>query len=1164
MPTITGTSGDDTLTGTDGDDQLYGNDGNDILIGGSGDDLLNGGAGRDVADYRESLSGVVIYLWDTRPQNAEGRDTLVAIEDVWGSNFNDTISGDGESNVIVGFGGDDVISGGEGLDILEGGLGNDVYYFSAGSEHPTAEINDAGGYDRLRFSPGVADTLVLTAGDVGIDRVEIGGGFDLGPSAGAFTEGVNIDARAVGNGLMIVGGDRVNTLWGTAYADTIWGLLGDDRIIGGLGRDLLSGGGGMDIFIDTAAGLNGDTLTDFTYHDSIVITDASLTGFTHSQSGSILTYTGGTLSFGTPFIGRIIASAAQGGGVELTIWSAIIPVVPAPPGPPNSGPIFVRDSVDQPWPNYTLASGNYVSMLTEGGSSTLFPWGLGTLTNAGTIYMEDAPGFYGTISLSPGVYPIARFENSGTVVLHAHTPIAGNVLALHDTGSGGRGTYINNSGQVFVISDHYSATFLLTWSTSTTVINSGLIGVYAPLGAAPAIQIVNGGQISNLAGARILAEGRTAVGILASFDANVTNAGLIQAIANGEFPSYGVVADVGTVTNSGTITEDIAVYIDGTLINSGSLNGAVLADEFLTFNNQSSGILNGDFIGGNFGADARFVDVVTNAGLIAGDVTLRAGDDRIDTSSGRILGIVDLGDGADQFVGSAFADEVYGGAENDSIAGNGGDDFLEGGAGDDNINGGGGFDIAAYSEASAGVTVDLALSGSAQDTLGAGIDTISGVEDLMGSEFADRLSGDGASNFLFGLAGADTLTGGMGSDTLTGGGDADIFRDTRAGLNGDTITDFTSADRLVLTDANIAGFTFSLTGSTLTYSGGSLTLTGFTGSLTASAAAGGGVQLSVGAVSVNDARNDFNGDGRSDILWRNVDGQMSNWLGQANGGFVQNNANAAAVVPVAWQIAGTGDFNGDGRDDILWRNVDSQISNWLATASGGYTQNNANAAAVVPIAWHVVGIGDFNGDGRDDILWRHNDGTVSNWLSTAAGGFTANDANAARFAPTSWHVAGTGDFNGDGRDDVLWRNDNGQLSNWLGNASGGFTLNDPVALTMVDPAWRIVGTGDFNGDGRDDILWRHTDGTLSNWLGTATGGFVNNGAVSGTNVPLPWSVVAVGDYNGDGRDDILWRHTDGTLSNWLGTATGGFTPNDANAATPVPTAWHVQPEPFWL
>ena len=471
--------------------------------------------------------------------------------------------------------------------------------------------------------------------------------------------------------------------------------------------------------------------------------------------------------------------------------------------------------------------------------------------------------------------------------------------------------------------------------------------------------------------------------------------------------------------------------------------------------------------------------------------------------------------------------------------------------------------------------VDL---GGSNDIYDGRLGTLTGT--VNGYEGNDQLLAGSGTQTLIGGFGDDLLSGGAANDLLTGGAGADVFR-YEVGFGIDTITDFTPG----IDQVHVRGYT---SWSSIQQVGSNVVVTFAVGeqlvlanqslsNISASQFTFGVAAIADRAIPVAptpeilpgqfsnaDAPNDFNGDGRSDILWRNVDGQMSNWLGQANGGFIQNNANAAAVVPVAWQIAGTGDFNGDGRDDILWRNVDGQISNWLATAAGGFTQNNANAAAVVPTAWHVVGIGDFNGDGRDDILWRHNDGTVSNWLGTAVGGFTANDANAARFAPTNWHVAGTGDFNGDGRDDVLWRNDNGQLSNWLGTATGGFTLNDAVALTMVDPAWKIAGTGDFNGDGRDDILWRHTDGTLSNWLGQANGGFVNNGGVSGTNVPLAWSVVAVGDYNGDGRDDILWRHTDGTLSNWLGTATGGFTPNDANAATPVPTSWHVQPEPFWL
>src|ERR687892_8400 len=71
---------------------------------------------------------------------------------------------------------------------------------------------------------------------------------------------------------------------------------------------------------------------------------------------------------------------------------------------------------------------------------------------------------------------------------------------------------------------------------------------------------------------------------------------------------------------------------------------------------------------------------------------------------------------------------------------------------------------------------------------------------------------------------------------------------------------------------------------------------------------------------------------------------------------------------------------------------------------------------------------DFNGDGFDDILWRHDSGLVTEWLGTANGGFADNGANAFDNVPTEWGVAGTGDFNGDGFDDILWRHDNGSVT----------------------------------------------------------------------------------------------------------------------------------------
>jgi hypothetical protein len=206
---------------------------------------------------------------------------------------------------------------------------------------------------------------------------------------------------------------------------------------------------------------------------------------------------------------------------------------------------------------------------------------------------------------------------------------------------------------------------------------------------------------------------------------------------------------------------------------------------------------------------------------------------------------------------------------------------------------------------------------------------------------------------------------------------------------------------------------------------------------------------------LRDVANDFNGDGRSDILWRQLGGALTNWLGQANGGFVINDANAYQPVPTNWAVAATGDFNGDGRDDVLWRRDSGSITDWLGQANGGFVINDANALQWVPSDWQIAGSGDFNGDGRDDVLWRRDDGSITDWLGKANGGFTINDSQALQWVPRDWQIAGTGDFNGDGRDDILWRRDDGSVTDWLGQADGGFAINDVNALQWISADWLI-------------------------------------------------------------------------------------------------------------
>ena len=89
------------------------------------------------------------------------------------------------------------------------------------------------------------------------------------------------------------------------------------------------------------------------------------------------------------------------------------------------------------------------------------------------------------------------------------------------------------------------------------------------------------------------------------------------------------------------------------------------------------------------------------------------------------------------------------------------------------------------------------------------------------------------------------------------------------------------------------------------------------------------------------------------------------------------------------------------------------------------------------------------------MLWR-NDGRVTNWLGQANGGFVGNAANAYHNADTAGMSPATGDFNGDGRDDVLWRNDNGTVTDWLGQADGGFRRQRRYCPgTMSRTRWHV-------------------------------------------------------------------------------------------------------------
>jgi hypothetical protein len=268
--------------------------------------------------------------------------------------------------------------------------------------------------------------------------------------------------------------------------------------------------------------------------------------------------------------------------------------------------------------------------------------------------------------------------------------------------------------------------------------------------------------------------------------------------------------------------------------------------------------------------------------------------------------------------------------------------------------------------------------------------------------------------------------------------------------------------------------------------------------------------------------------------------------------------NGGVVVPLAWNVSGTGDFNGDGRGDILWRNDDGTPSIWLMNGTSTQAASPINGGVVVPNTWAVNGTGDFNGDGRDDILWRSDGGQTSVWLMNGTNTGTADLVNGGATVATTESVLGIGDFNGDGRDDVLWRSDSGATSVWLMNGTSTISQTGVSGAAALDNTWSVAGVGDFNGDARADILWRSdTSGTPVIWL--MNGDQVQTAAAinGGIAVPQTWSVSGVGDFNGDARADIAWRNDDGSPSEWLMNATTIASADLINGGVQVPQEWMI-------
>ncbi|MES2474002.1 MAG: hypothetical protein V4601_14305, partial [Pseudomonadota bacterium] len=916
-----------------------------------------------------------------------GPVTLSGIENLTGSGFADILTGDGDANILNGGGGNDALTGGLGDDEIDGGTGIDTAVFST-QLTPNDIIWNGSGY--TVFGPDGIDTLNNI--DV-IDDVGGGSKILLVGAGGYATIQDAIDAAAAGDTILIAPGvynENVNVnksvnLVGAAPGVIIQGTFEtDNSIVGDVNVYMQTNN------YSTAAG-NGVTVSA----DNVTLSNITVDGFAT-----------GILTSGTSVSGLTLSG--------VTVQDSIFGF-----GKPNGtilNGLVIEDSafIDSYIGLYLYNDNAALAGASNAINTTITNTTFQDMTAKG-IYAETLQGttlFDGLVMNNVGEYGQGVFFGGpGT------------------NGSNGAGIDINLKFN--------------TYTGDVTISNFDFDDVGSSTGT-------DATGHHNAAAIAIKGRDDPAHGTYGPNPVDVS--GLTVTIANGSID--------GTSTG-------IRVGESGKPDTTANVSGPAVTVQNVDIDNNLSNSKHDQL-------DNRSGSLLTVTGSNQANVLHAASTT---TSTGPI-----------RLVGLGGADDLMGGA---------GNDILQGGTGNDILDGGAGNDTADYSDATSN-NLNVNLNTGSSSGGGRGSDTLLNVENALGSGFNDKLTGGSGVNMLIGAGGNDQLNGGGGNDVLYGGTGDDII--TGAGGTGDV--------------AYFSGHEWEYTTVSLTY------VVGLDGNDTLATVE----RLKFLAP---DHVSDLNNDGYGDLLfYRSTDGKLNTITSDGTGSEALTSVNS--TFGATWRAVGTGTFRVDNNRSsslLLQDTATGNLKIWRAGANSATTLLTTQPGSA---NWNAVAVGDFDGDGASDVLLHNSSLPVPQTEIVFLGGnaqingavtaITAIDATpqATGFVPVS-----SGDFNGDGKSDIVWRKPSSTTGDVRVTLMDGARIVEHAIIEGPGAGYTAYGTGDFDSDGKSDILFTNAAGDALIWTMDGTSHTGSSGLFA---KPSAGSVLrGAQDYNRDGSSDLLWQ-----------------------------------------